>query len=201
MLKHVTIEDRTYVARRPQREGRSPRGLSRDALALGAVIASLAASLLTIPADSWRAAPLDPCHGGVIIAIVVTAALTVTAFAGEKARRLERSLLAIFLAGMPLPYILNLVWYGGSTAWLALELAALPIYGALALAGLRRSPAYLAAGISAHGLLWDAWHLGGTPMPSWYALGCLIVDQTMALYVLVRMSRPAELPRLSVGRR
>jgi hypothetical protein len=171
----------------------------KQELALGAVIASLAASLLTIPAASWREAPLDPCHVGVIVAIVVVAALTITALTGQ--RRLERPLAAIFLAGMPLPYILNLVWYGGSTAWLALELAALPVYGALALAGMRRSPTYLAAGISAHGLLWDAWHLGGTPMPSWYALGCLIVDQTMALYVFVRMSRPAELPRLSVGRR
>ncbi len=173
----------------------------KQELALGAVIASLAASLLTIPAASWRAAPLDPCHLGVIVAIVVVAALTVTAFAGPRAQKLERSLLALFLAGMPLPYILNLVWYGGSAAWLSIELAALPIYGALALAGYRRSPAYLAAGIAAHGLLWDAWHLADTPMPGWYAFGCLVVDQTIALYVLARMSRPAELPRLSVGRR
>ena len=169
----------------------------KEELSLGVMIASLVAVTMTVPTASWSEAPLDPCHVGVILAMTTGATLTVTAFAGERARRIERPLLAIFLAGMPLPYILNLVWYGGSAGWLAIELAALPIYGAIALAGLRR-PAVLAAGIAAHGLLWDAWHLAHTPMPGWYAFGCLVVDQTMALYVLVGMSRAGAPSRLSI---
>jgi hypothetical protein len=180
----------------PAAAARAYRLLMKEELSLGLLITSLLASTMTIP---WSEAPLDPCHVGAILGAVTVATLTVTFFSGERARRVERPLLAIFLAGMPLPYILNLVWYGGSTAWLALELSALPVYGAVALAGLR-NPRILAAGIAAHGLLWDAWHLGHTPMPPWYAFGCLVVDLTMALYVLVRMSRPAELSRLSVER-
>jgi hypothetical protein len=171
----------------------------KEELSLGLLIASLLAATLTIPTGSWSEAPLDPCHVGVILGALTVGALVVTSFVGGRAVRLERPLCAIFLAGMPLPYILNLVWYGGSATWLALELAALPVYGTLALVGLRR-PGVLAAGIAAHGLLWDAWHLGHTPMPGWYAFGCLVVDQTLALYVLVRMSRGSELSRLSVER-
>jgi hypothetical protein len=171
----------------------------KEELSLGLVITSLLATTMTIPTASWSEAPLDPCHVGALLGAVTVATLTVTYFAGGRATQIERPLLAIFLAGMPLPYILNLVWYGGSTTWLAIELAALPVYGAVALAGLR-NPRILAAGIAAHGLLWDAWHLARTPMPGWYAFGCLVVDQTLALYVLVRMSRTSELSRLSVER-
>jgi hypothetical protein len=79
----------------------------KQALALGVLIASLVGSLLTIPPASWSAAPFDPCHVGVAFGIAVVAILIVIAVSGARAARLERPLLALFLAGMPLPYILT----------------------------------------------------------------------------------------------
>ncbi len=92
--------------------------------------------------------------------------------------------LLAFLVGMPLVYVADWLRFGGSYPWLAVELAGLALFGALALLAVRRSPWFLAAGILGHAL-WDAAHYGRTAfVPDWYALGCFLIDVGLGLYVL-----------------
>jgi hypothetical protein len=79
---------------------------------------------------------------------------------------------------------------GGSAPWLFIELAAVPLYGALAIAGYRGRFALLPIGIAAHGIGWDAWHYARSAyIPDWYSIACLELDIAMALYVAARIPR------------
>jgi len=158
-----------------------------ERVALAGATALTACTLAMVP--SWRGTLADPCHQGAIAAAVTIAILFATRRMGSRGVALERVVMALFLAGMPLIYIAGWLVTGGGgagRAWLAIELAGLPVYAALALLGLRRSAWFLAAGIAAHGLGWDAWHLHSDYIPRWYAIGCLLVDVGLALYVAAR---------------
>jgi hypothetical protein len=69
-------------------------------------------------------------------------------------------------------------------------------------AGVRRAPWLLAAGIAGHGLLWDAWHFNrGGFVPDWYVLACLVVDLTFGFYVATQAAEYAREARgAKVGR-
>ena len=69
------------------------------------------------------------------------------------------------------------------------EIAGVPVYATLAVLGLRRSPWFLAAGIAGHGLAWDSWHYYANTgyIPSWYAIGCFLVDLGLGLYIAARI--------------
>jgi hypothetical protein len=166
---------------------------SREGAALVFLVATTVVAVVAVPLASWRASPVDPCHVGVLGGIACTAALTVTRFAGEGGIVFERLIAAVFLFVMPLIYVGSfLLWHsGGSFApWLYVELAAVPLYGALAVAGFRGRPALLAIGIAAHGIGWDLWHFGQSSyIPDWYAFGCLSLDIAMALFIAARMPR------------
>ena len=155
--------------------------------ALAAAAALTAYTLTLVP--SWRGALADPCHHAAIAAAGTIVFLFAARRMGSRGVALERAVMALFLAAMPLIYIATWLVTGGagaSRAWLAIELAGLPIYAALALLGLRRSAWFLAAGIAAHGVGWDAWHVHSHYIPRWYAVGCLLVDVGLALYVAAR---------------
>ena len=114
--------------------------------------------------------------------------LALTRLAGPAGVAVERAFIALFLAGMPVVYVVSSMAHRSGGAWLALELLGLLLYGGLAVGGWRRAPWLLAAGIAAHGLAWDAWHLvGPSYIPPWYALGCLLVDVGVAAYVATRL--------------
>jgi hypothetical protein len=105
---------------------------------------------------------------------------------------IERRVLALFLAGMPLVYVASwLVTRGAGTGggWLWVEIAGFPLYTALAILGIRRSPWLLAAGIAAHGLAWDSWHYFTKTayIPGWYAIGCFLVDIGLGIYIATRI--------------
>ncbi len=154
--------------------------LERFALALAAALTAV--GLYLVP--SWRGEWLEPCHVA-LIASALTVLLLVAArsMAPGRAAVIERTVLALFLAGMPAIYLAR----GG---WRGIEVAGLFIYGVCALAGWRRIPWMLAAGIAAHGAAWDSWHYFGSSsyIPSWYSLGCLLVDVGIGLYAAVRVS-------------
>jgi hypothetical protein len=164
-----------------------------EPFALALLLATTAATLLGVPLDSWRASAADPCHLAALAALATTATLTVTRHLGARAFPIERTLLALFLAGMPLVYVGSWVWASEAhrtTAWLVVEICGVPIYGTLAFVGLRRAPIFLVLGIAAHGLLWDAWHIGRSAyVPDWYAVGCLVMDVSLAVYLAVRTKR------------
>jgi hypothetical protein len=62
------------------------------------------------------------------------------------------------------------------------------VYAGLALFGLRGRPWLIVVGIAAHGLAWDAWHMHPPSryIPGWYAVGCLLADIGLSIYLAVR---------------
>ncbi|HTE51058.1 MAG TPA: hypothetical protein VK698_09340 [Kofleriaceae bacterium] len=163
--------------------------IERAALVTATALTAL--TFLMVP--SWRGALADPCHHAAIAAAITIAILWATRRLGRRGVAIERQVMAAFLIGMPLIYIARWLLTGGGHGadggplWLGIELLGLPLYAGLALAGLRRSPWFLVAGIAAHGLAWDSWHLASAYIPAWYAIACLIVDVGMALYVAARV--------------
>ncbi len=158
-----------------------------ELVALLVLIGSTVVAVLGVPLGSWT---LDPCHVATVGAIATTAALIVSRGLGDRGARHEPLIAAGFLTAMPLVYVATALLVGASPRVVAIELGAVPLYGALAWLGLRRSPWLLAIGIAAHGVAWDAWHLGDpTVVPHWYARGCLVLDVALGLYLVARVRR------------
>ena len=124
----------------------------------------------------------DPGHWGIVGYVVVLTLVLRLRLRGISGSRDERTLLASFLAGMPVIYLTDWFRFGGEHPWLWIELlGALPFWGLAAL-GLHRSPWFLVAGIAGHAL-WDAGHYGRLDfVADWYALGCFVVDLALAFY-------------------
>lgn len=158
----------------------------RIALAFAVLMTGLCFYLV----PSWEPATLlsDPCGLGAIASGVLALLLTATLLSG-RCIALERTALALFLAGMPFVYLARGWLFGsiGTGGWLWMESIGMLIFGAPAWLGYYRSSWILALGIAAHGMFWDSWHFHSTYIPSWYALGCLLVDVGIGFYVVVRM--------------
>jgi hypothetical protein len=158
-----------------------------DNVALAALVLSTGFSLLAVP-DVHPGDLIEPTVQAAITTPIVLTVLLAFRLGG-KPPVWERRLMAFFLAVMPTVYLTSMAVHGGDRTWLAIELAGQLAFAALALAGLRGSGWFLVAGIAAHGLLWDAWHLGRTSfMPDWYAIACLIVDVGWAAYAASRVA-------------
>ena len=162
----------------------------KEKLAFGFAAALTAVSLHLVP--SWQGAFTDPCHLALVFSAGTIVVLLVTRHLGRQGIAIERRVLALFLAGMPLVYVAS--WLvtrgaGASNRWLWVEIAAFPLYASLAALGLTRSPWLLAAGIAAHGVAWDSWHYftNTAYVPVWYAIGCFLVDVGLGLYIATRI--------------
>jgi hypothetical protein len=163
----------------------TPMQIWLERAALAAATALTAFTLTLVP--SWSGAWADPCRQAAVAAAATIVFLFATRHAGPRAIPLERTVMAGFLIAMPLVYVASWLTAGGGDIWLWIEIAGFPLYAALAVMGLKRSPWFLVAGIAGHGLAWDAWHLGSAYIPDWYAVGCLLVDVGMSLYVAARI--------------
>jgi hypothetical protein len=154
----------------------------RDLLGIFILAVSAVAGLAVVPSAAW-ARPGDPCTGAIIGFLLTLVALS--ACRVLRWPRFERRWLAVFLAAMPLVYIRS----GMLQALpLGLEWVGLGLFLLLALGGLFVSPWFLVAGLFAHGLTWDLWHLrAGGVVPTWYALACAIVDVGLGAYVATRV--------------
>lgn len=132
----------------------------------------------------------EPAWWGGVGIVLTVLAIVVLRLAGPRWVRLERPLMAVFLAGMPVIYLGDAIRHGAPRGWLAVEVGGLVLFLALAVLGLVRSPWFLVAGILGHGLLWDSWHHGSIDyVPDWYVASCLHVDVCAAAWVWVRMRR------------
>jgi len=174
---------------------------SRERIALAFATILTAAGLYGAP--SWTELA-DPCVQALIAACVTIVLLYVTRWLGDTGIGIERITLALFLAAMPLIYIARWRKYrpdNVGTEWLSVELVGLGIYGLLAVLGLKRSPWFLAAGIAAHGLIWDLSHLHSSYIPSWYAIGCLLADIGLGSYLAVRIPAWNDAAARKPGRR
>jgi len=147
----------------------------------------------------WQVS-FDPCLVAAVAAAVTIVCLWITRWRGLRGVNFERNLLALFLAGMPLVYVLRYLLSsrtGTPSFWAGVELLGIPVFGAFALLGLKRSPWFLAIGILAHGLAWDLWHYRtSTYIPDWYAIFCMAVDLALATYVAARVPTYLRLLRI-----
>lgn len=177
----------------PPHPTRSPMPTSplRERLALAFLFATTVVGLVRVPLGPLSALT-DPCHLAAATGLIATLVIVAARWMGDRGVAFERSSLALFLAAMPPVYVASWLWSPPprDLAWLAVELAAVPLYGALALVGYRRAPWALVAGIALHGFGWDAWHYGHTPfVPDWYAWACLLADVGLAVYAATRVPR------------
>jgi hypothetical protein len=145
-------------------------------------------TLYAVP--SWQSAFRDPCIWAGLAAAGTILLLWWTRSLGQRGVKSERILLAVFLAAMPLVYLLRYFRAMPEVPriWLWVELLGLALFGVIAFLGWKQSPWFLAVGIAAHGLAWDSWHFRhSTYIPDWYALACLLIDVTLAAYVVSRI--------------
>ena len=168
----------------------------RSVAALACLYAQLVASVWIVPPwSTWRLG--EPVILAAIGGIATSLFIALLRLAGMRGAALERAVLALFLGGMPLVYVSS--WLvAPEPGWLGIELLGVAIFVPLAVLGALRSARFLGLGILAHGLGWDLWHYGHTTfIPSWYAIGCLVADVGIGLYVLLEAP---ELDRNRVGR-
>ena len=162
----------------------------KEKLAFAFAAATTAEILYSVP--SWHGFLTDACLWASAAAGLTILVLFVTRHLGERAWLFEVKWLALFLAGMPFIYLVRCILNGGTLAGRSgvfIELAGVLFYSSLAVIGLRRYW-FLAAGIAAHGVGWDIWHYHpkSAYIPSWYAIGCLVVDVGLAVYAATRIS-------------
>lgn len=182
----MSIESRTSAAH----GSLAPRTNALDPLdILGLCALALALVLVWLLAPPWRDWQLlDPTTAAVVLGTASVSTVLLLRASGRRGSRLERWILAAFLAGMPVVYVAAWLGQPAGTLWLALELAGLVLFGALAYLGLRGSAWYLAVGILAHGIGWDAWHHGAASfIADWYTLFCGGADVCIATYVATQV--------------
>jgi hypothetical protein len=162
-------------------------GIARDFVAVVLLVGSTIAALLLAPLAAWRELHEPTTRAGMLMVATLLALLAFRRL-GARAARLERLLLCVFLASMPLIYLESGLWHGAKER-LLLEGLGLVLFAGWAFLAYSRDAWVLAAGIAAHGVLWDSWHHGVDYIPSWYASACLVVDLGWAGYVLLQRDR------------
>jgi multisubunit Na+/H+ antiporter MnhF subunit len=155
-------------------------------IAFALLVAQLAVTVSLLP-DSPLAHPLEPTYLAALGAMGVTLVLAFTRFVAGPPW-LDRVVLASFLAAMPVVY----TWCAalrGDPSDLAMEWIGIVVFGGAALAGYRRWPWLIGAGIIAHGIGWDLWHHARSGyVPDWYSLGCLVSDLGVGGFALVHLA-------------
>ena len=112
-------------------------------------------------------------------------------------RRFTREILAAILIVAAAFYVWFAAREGAGPAWMAAEVLGVLLFGGMAVAGVRGSPWWLAAGWALHPV-WDiALHYFGPGRafaPEPYAIACLSWDWVVAAYLAYRIThRPATL--------
>ena len=147
-------------------------------------------TLLLVP--RWSGEMTEICRLAGLSAVIVMGILIRCRWLGSRGAIIERTTAAMFLAGMPVVYVIRWFEVGelAGASSLAVELLGLVVFGGLAAVGARRSPWLLVGGIAAHGLAWDAWHwlFRSRFMFDWYAIGCLACDLVLAAYLAWRVA-------------
>ena len=157
------------------------------------IVVLIAVSIITVwtlyMVPSWQA-PINPFLLATVVGAVTVACLWLTRWLGSRAMKFERTMLAGFLVGMPLVYVMG--WFGArdhvASSWIWLELLGLALFAAFAALSLKNSPWFLAIGIAGHGFAWDLWHYKNSAyIPDWYAVACMLVDLALGAYVAARI--------------
>src|SRR5689334_273880 len=128
----------------------------RDKAPMLLLVAATIAALAVVPESPFKH-PADPAYQAVPATFVSVLAVLATRFFGARGARCEPWIFAILLGTMPMVYISSCLLHGGGPL-LWLEVFGLVVFVSLAVLGMKRSFYFLAAGLAAHGMLWDLWH-------------------------------------------
>ena len=152
-------------------------------ITMGIVLLATVGLVLLVPDNPLK--HLDnPSYWGVIGYLLIFIGVVFIRLARQPAT-LERLVLTLFLAGMPLIYLANWVRFDGASLWVLFEVLGLLLFMGLALFS-RKRLVLLSLGIAAHGL-WDLLHYNQAMyVPNWYVLACAIVDLAVGMYAFVR---------------
>jgi len=167
---------------------RAPETLGRrvvDVAGVAVLGLGTVASLAMVPAAEWGrlTSPTTLAIYGLVLSVLALA------WARLRARpRYERWILAAFLGAMPVVYMAAVLTGGSPSATtVAVELVGVVVFVGVAVIGYSRPP-LLAAGIVAHGVCWDLWHVGAHgAIGDWYALACALVDVCLGAYAASRL--------------
>lgn len=158
-----------------------------ERLAFLGLVAQLVFTLVIVPVSPFGRI-VEPVYLATVSSSTITVVLMVLRLRARREVRVEKLLLAMFLGAMPVIYTLTAVRNAASGDVLALEVAAIGVFGALAVIGFNGSPWFLVVGIAGHGLLWDgSHHAAHLVVPGWYAVFCLVVDVMLAAYVATQV--------------
>jgi hypothetical protein len=150
---------------------------------LAGLIAALAVCWLRLASPAPLSAyVLDPSHFALAAATAVAPFYAALVLQRRRRERLERHLLAVFLAAMPLMYLWGALLDHDLNA-VFVEIVGGVVYVTWAVAGYRRSVLLLGLGIAAHGIGWDGWHHHADYIAPWYADMCFIVDVAFAIAI------------------
>jgi hypothetical protein len=154
-------------------------------------IASGAAGWAAYLVPSWNSGN-DPCLWAAVATVIMVVILWRLFLLPVFAPRLERRVLAGFLVGMPIVYLVRCLSFADhalTASWLWIELLGLIAFTLIAILGLRGDGWFLAFGIIGHGIAWDLWHYRHSSyIPDWYSIACMCVDFALGAYVATRIS-------------
>jgi hypothetical protein len=109
------------------------------------------------------------------------------------ARSRRHAVRAVYGTGLVVAACLYVVFafvQGTSLSWLLIEAAGVAVFGVMAVAGVRWSAWWLAAGWALHPV-WDLglhyFGPGGHVAPHWYAVGCMSFDLCIAYHAALRV--------------
>lgn len=158
-----------------------------ERLAFFGLVAQLVFTLVIVPVSPFGHI-VEPIYLATVSSSTITVVLMALRFRARRDVRVEKLLLAMFLGAMPMIYSLAAVRNAAPGDVLALEVAAIAVFGALAVIGFNGSPWFLVIGIAGHGLIWDgSHHAADLVVPHWYAVFCLVVDVMLAAYVATQI--------------
>ena len=177
-----------------------PMTLAKSCQFAALTVASGAAGLAAYLVPNWKSGD-DPCLWATVATLIVVALLWRLFWQPVFHSRSEQRVLAGFLIGMPVIYVMRCVLFADhalSASWLWTELLGLIVFAAIATLGLRGSGWFLAVGIAGHGSAWDLWHFRHSSyIPDWYSIACMSGDFALGAYVVTRI--PSTPQNSSVG--
>jgi hypothetical protein len=156
---------------------------------LAPLLAGVALASWCVPASAWTSV-VEPSSRAMVALVAVVAVMFVLRTRGKRGAQLEKGLLCVFLACMPWIYLESGLRHDGG-GWLIVESAGQLAFAVWAWLAYARRTEWLAAGILAHGVLWDSWHHDSHYIAGWYAVACLIVDVGLAAYIALERARLA----------
>jgi hypothetical protein len=111
-------------------------------------------------------------------------------------KRYTRHILAVILVAAAAFYVLFAARADAGSTWITVEVVGVALFGAMAIAGVRGSPWWLAAGWALHPI-WDvALHYfgpGHSFAPASYAIACVSWDWITAGYIAYRITRDSQM--------